>query len=267
MLLQCVCKKFPALLALAIFMTSCTTPPPTEVLILPEDRPGKQQHMYAGTREYFGLAGLSRLEVPDRDGNLYVIDRQAAARSHVDSILSQMPRDAYISIYQNQGLISRYVHVVQTQDGTRHVQYRYFQGGLLGQVAALFRETEQPEGNGSVEFMEYRFAMDECAGLSTEIQALENGLRDAVNRIGLEPRSAPGTIEEVVVDGPAYRVVVRMEKMTGRFPVGGNSGPIFDVVRDVLRGLQNCVEGRSGTRREIPLYGGGSAVEIIHSER
>lgn len=83
-----ICKNRVLLIALAIFIPSCATHSITDVLVLPEDQGHIEQHMRAGTREFVGLTGLSRLEIPDGEGNLYiyVIDRQAAAISHVDSV-------------------------------------------------------------------------------------------------------------------------------------------------------------------------------------
>jgi hypothetical protein len=246
-------------LLLAAFLTSCAATEGANqnihVLLLPEDERSVDQLMRAGITEFPDLSGLSRVVVKDSETVYYVINRQNAVHKQIMGRLSRMPPQAYISISQDQGLLSRVVHLRLDERDSPVVIFQVFENPLLGQLGEIFSQARSYEETTTVEFVEYGFPVKDCDGLADPIATVESSLREAVNRIGLKPALRDGEFQEIMVDGPHYDVQVRMETLIGNFPVGGNSGAVFGSIQTLMDAVRNCSQDRGGAARNLEFYG------------
>jgi hypothetical protein len=212
--------------------------------------------MRPGTREYFGLAGLSLVKEPNSSKAYYVIDRRTVARRIVMENLGRMPSRGVFSIVQDQGLQSRVVHL--ELDGSDSIVIRdiVFDDRLLSQVyEEMAIKSLDSNSASSFEYVEYRFLGSECENLTNSISRMDSAIRDAVANIGVKPPLKTGEVEEVIVDGIVYSVQVRMQELPGTFNVGENSGPLFEATQSTLVKVQDCRNGHRGVLREFEFYG------------
>jgi len=243
-------------LILSVLLASCVSQKESPVLLLPQEKDDYDSLMRAGTREYFGLAGLSLVKPPNSSNAYYVIDRRAAARKLVMDNLASMPASGFISIVQDQGLISRVIHLEQNDSDSIAVRVLFFNQSLLSQVYEEMANKSLDSDRTSVfEYVEYSFLGSECEELSDSLSLIDSALQGAAATIGVRPPLKPGEIEEVILGGAGYSVQVRMQELIGTFYVGGNSGALFEAVRSTLANVQDCTGRQKGALRKFDFYG------------
>ena len=243
-------------LILSLLPASCVSQVESPVLLLPQEKEGYESLMRAGTREYFGLGGLSLVKPPNSSNAYYVIDRRTAARKLVMDNLAIMPARGFISIVQDQGLTSRVVHLELNDSDSIAVRVLFFNQSLLSQVYEEMANKSLDSGRASVfEYIEYSFLGSECEKLSDSLSLIDSALQIAAATIGVKPQLEPGEVEEVILGGAGYSVQVRMQELIGTFNVGGNSGALFEAVRSTLANVQDCTGSQKGVLRKFDFYG------------
>lgn len=243
-------------LILSVLLASCVSQKESPVLLLPQGEEDYDSLMRAGTREYFSLAGLSLVKPPNSSSAYYVIDRRTAARKMVMDNLARMSTRGFISIVQDQGLISRVVHLELNDSDSIAVRVLFFNQSLLSQVYEEMANKPLDSDRASVfEYVEYSFLASECEELPDSISLIDSALQGAAATIGVKPPLKPGKVEEVIVGGAGYLVQVRMQELIGTFNVGGNAGVLFEAVRSTLANVQDCTGSQKGVLRKFDFYG------------
>lgn len=209
-----------------------------EVLLLPEERSIVDSLTRAGTVQWSGLAGLSRVAFTDVNETYYVIDQVAALRGSISKVLADVWRnDSDLSI-RFDSLGGEFIHLRLTDDEPE-VRYFRFVAWLHMQLSEFFESGAHANDGGSVEFLEYGIPNASCPELGTNIDRLEAALEESVGSIGTRPARAE--VEEIIVDGPYYQLTARMNGVAeGSFGVGANAGSLFDAVHSIMLKVREC---------------------------
>ena len=130
-----------------------------EALSLPKEQSIVDSLTRAGTVQWSGLAGLSRMEFTDVDETYYVIDQVGALRGWISEALANVWRnDSDLSIRYDL-LGGEFIHLRLADDGPE-VRYFRFENWLQIQLSEFFESGAHANDGGSVEFLEYRIPIE-----------------------------------------------------------------------------------------------------------
>jgi hypothetical protein len=156
--------------------------------------------------------------------------------------------DGDISVHAG-AWIGRVVHLRLDAAEVAEVILLSFNPRLPSQLSDFLESSSREQQGSSVEFREYRFPVETCAGLSVRIEDLKAALRDSVDSIGQESKKS-SPLQEIIVDGRLYELEIRVNRHSeGAFRVGENDQRLFGPLDAVVRAVETCSRGVQSQRR------------------
>lgn len=173
-------------------------------------------------------------------------DVRVRSQRIVEDLASVYTYDSDLSVATGAWL-SRFVHLRLSRIGEApEVIFLSFTPRLLSQVSEAAKASSR--NKTAIEFLEYRFPIETCEGLSGEIKALQAALTASIGSVGERPAAANS--QEIVVDGRYYGLNVRINgSSAGHFGVGENEHRLFNPIDAIVRTVEECSKGAAPQRR------------------